>query len=280
MKKFKVKLHLKSGATPKFVKARPVPFALRPKVVASLEKLEQKGVLEKVTYSEWGSPIVVVPKKTGGVRICGDYKVTLNQVSDVDQHPLPKPSDLFATLAGGKVFSKHDLTQAYHLMEVEEKLQRLLTITTHKGMLQYYARFLSKFSSELSPVHDLLKDKTPWLWTEKMSSGFPAHQTAVDICQTIMTSTCWYGWSAMHPPRAWALSSVMKCRMERIDQSHMHPGRCPNRKGIMHRLRKRHWLWFLVSRNSTTSCTPVHSHSWQTTSHSSPFLDQRREFQH
>ena len=119
MKKFKAKLHLKSGATPKFVKARPVPFALRPKVEASLEKLEQEGVLEKVTHSEWGSTIVVVPKKTGGVRICGDYKVTLNQVLDVDQHPLPKPSDLFATLAGGKVFSKLYLTQAYHQMEVE-----------------------------------------------------------------------------------------------------------------------------------------------------------------
>ena len=66
------------------------------------------------------------------MRICGDYKVTLNQVLDVDQHPLPKPSDLFATLAGGKVFSKLDITQAYHQMEVEEKFQHLLTITTHR----------------------------------------------------------------------------------------------------------------------------------------------------
>ena len=135
MKKFKAKQHLKSGATPKFVKARPVPFVLRPNVEASLEKL-QEGVLEKVTHSEWGSPIVV-PKKTRGVRICGDYKVTLNQVLDVDQHPLPKPSDLFATLAGGKVFSKLNLTHAYHQMEVEEKFQDLLKITTHKGLYRY-----------------------------------------------------------------------------------------------------------------------------------------------
>ena len=70
MKKFKAKQHLKSGATPKFVKARPVPFALRPNVEVSLEKL-QEGVMKKVTHSEWGSPIVV-PKKTRGVRICGD----------------------------------------------------------------------------------------------------------------------------------------------------------------------------------------------------------------
>ena len=102
-----------------------------------LEKLVQEGVLEKVIHSEWGSPIVVVPKKTGDVRICGDYKVTLNQVLDVDQHPLPKPSDLFAALAKGKVFSKLDLTQAYHQMEVEEKFQHLLTITTHKGLYRY-----------------------------------------------------------------------------------------------------------------------------------------------
>ena len=71
------------------------------------------------------------------MRICGDYKVTLNQVLDMDQHPLQKSSDLFAALAGGKVFSKLDLTQAYHQMEVEEKFQHLLTITTHKGLYRY-----------------------------------------------------------------------------------------------------------------------------------------------
>ena len=137
LKGFKAKLHLKPEATPKFFKARPVPFALRKKVEESLDELEQEGVLTKVTHSDWGSPIVVVPKKTGDVRICGDYKVTLNQVLDVDQHPLPKPDDLFATLAGGKVFSKLDLSQAYHQMEVDEESQHLLTITTHKGLYQY-----------------------------------------------------------------------------------------------------------------------------------------------
>ena len=78
MKKSKAKLHLKPGATPKFVKAQPVPFALHRKVEVSLEKLEQEGVLEKVIHSERSSPIIIVPKKTGGMRICGDYKVTLN----------------------------------------------------------------------------------------------------------------------------------------------------------------------------------------------------------
>ena len=137
MRNFKAKLHLKPHATPKFVKARPVPFAVRPKVEAELDKLEKEGVLKKVNHSEWGSPIVVVPKQGGKVRICGDYKVTCNQFLDIDQYPLPKSSDLFATLAGGKIFSKLDLTQAYHQMEVEEESQELLTITTHKGLYRY-----------------------------------------------------------------------------------------------------------------------------------------------
>ena len=38
---------------------------------AELEQLEKDRVLEKVTYNEWGSPIVVVPKKGRKVRICG-----------------------------------------------------------------------------------------------------------------------------------------------------------------------------------------------------------------
>ena len=36
--------------------------------------------------------------------ICGKYKVRLNQVVDVAEYLLPKPEDLFSTLAGGKLF--------------------------------------------------------------------------------------------------------------------------------------------------------------------------------
>ncbi len=42
------------------------------------------------------------PKRGGSYRICGDYKVTVNSALEVDQYPLPNPSDLFASLSGGK----------------------------------------------------------------------------------------------------------------------------------------------------------------------------------
>ena len=44
-------------------------------------------------------------------------------------------------------------------------------LRSYLGMLQY-ARFLPNLSSELSPLHDLLKDKTPWLWTDKCQAAF------------------------------------------------------------------------------------------------------------
>ena len=109
MNTFEANLYLKPNCQPKFVKARPVPFAIKPAVDRELDRLEQEGIIEKVTHSEWASPVVAVPKHGGHLRLCGDYKVTLNSALKVDQYPLPKPEDLFASLAGGQKFTKIDL---------------------------------------------------------------------------------------------------------------------------------------------------------------------------
>ena len=92
------------------MKPRFVPFAIREAIEAELKRLEAEGIIEKVLYSKWAALIVPVPKGDGKIRICGDYKVTVNQSLQVDQYPLPKPEDLFTLLAGGEKFLKIDLT--------------------------------------------------------------------------------------------------------------------------------------------------------------------------
>ena len=82
-------LKLKENATPRFFKPRPVLFALKETIAAELKRLERLGVLEMVEFSDWGTPIVPVLKPDRSVRICGDYKVTINPVLDVPEYPIP-----------------------------------------------------------------------------------------------------------------------------------------------------------------------------------------------
>ena len=133
----RAKIAVSPAAVPKFHRPRPVPYALKPLVEQELDRLEKAGVLVQVDHSEWAAPIVTVPKRDGQVRICGNYKVTINPVLDVDQYPLPRPEDLFATLAGGRYFSTLDLSHAYNQIVLDDDAQEFLTINTHRGLFRY-----------------------------------------------------------------------------------------------------------------------------------------------
>lgn len=132
-----VKLHVKQEAIPKFCKPRPVPFMLRSKVEAEIDRLVKEKVLVPVKFSEWAAPIVVVPKKDGSVRLCSDYKMTINQTALVDSYPLPRVEDMFASLGGGKCFSKLDLSNAFLQIPLDQESQNLITINTHKGLFKF-----------------------------------------------------------------------------------------------------------------------------------------------
>ena len=61
----------------------------------------------------------------------------MNQELQAEQYPLPRIEDIFAKLAGGQKFSKIDIHQAYHQLEMEEDSRKYLTINTHMGLFQY-----------------------------------------------------------------------------------------------------------------------------------------------
>lgn len=130
----KATLVFKDGKTPKFFKARSVPFSLKSTVEQELSRQEQMGILTSVTSSEYATPVVPVLKRDGSIRVCGDYKLTLNPILDVEHYPLPKPDELFAALAGGQQFSKIDLNRAYQQVKKDEESKRYLTLNTHKGL--------------------------------------------------------------------------------------------------------------------------------------------------
>ena len=122
---------------PNFHKARPVAYALKPKVEKALLKMEKEGLIERVS-SQCAAPIVVVEKKNSKeVRVCGDFSVTYNSCAEIKSYPIPRIEDLHQALRGCKVFSILDMSQAYHQIPVTKESQQYLTINTHMGLFSF-----------------------------------------------------------------------------------------------------------------------------------------------
>ena len=83
------KIHVDPQAQPCFCKPRTVPYALQGKVEQELDRLERDGIIQPVEFSEWAAPIVPIVKTDGSIRICGDYKVTVNQAAKLNTYPCP-----------------------------------------------------------------------------------------------------------------------------------------------------------------------------------------------
>ena len=148
LRDYKAKLYVSDDACPKFCRARPVPLAMKPMVEKELERLVEQGILSPVQFAEWAAPVVPVLKSDKqSVRICGDFKLTVNQVAKLDRYPIPKADDLLANLASGVPFTKLDLSQAYQQVCLDEESKKLVVINTHKGLFQF-----NRLSCRVCPI--------------------------------------------------------------------------------------------------------------------------------
>ncbi|XP_054259955.1 uncharacterized protein K02A2.6-like [Macrosteles quadrilineatus] len=116
--------------------ARPIPYSLKQKVETELERLETAGIITKTDNSEWGTPIVPVMKPNGEIRICADYKVTVNRQIQDEHYPIPRIEDIFANMSGGKIFCTLDLKKAYLHLQMDEASADIQTLSTHKGQFR------------------------------------------------------------------------------------------------------------------------------------------------
>ncbi|KAM7309441.1 uncharacterized protein ISCGN_013072 [Ixodes scapularis] len=124
-------------ARPRFFKPRPLPFALKDGVTQELQRLQREGILVPVKTSEWAAPIVPVLKRDGHVRICGDFKVTINPVATVEKYPLPRVEDLWSALSGGQKFSKLDLRDGDQQLVLQDAARKYVTISATMGLFKY-----------------------------------------------------------------------------------------------------------------------------------------------
>ena len=112
---------------------RRVPVPLMAAVKEELERMQELGVIEKVTDpTDWCAGMVVVPKKNKKVRICVDL-TKLNKSVKRERHPLPAVEQTFARLAGAKVFSKLDANSEFWQVSLSPESALLTTFITPFG---------------------------------------------------------------------------------------------------------------------------------------------------
>ncbi|XP_047135337.1 uncharacterized protein LOC124812559 [Hydra vulgaris] len=116
------------------------------KLVNSMEPIVQgrlinykANILVPPGGSRWASPLVVVRKTDEDLRICGDYKIGVNQKICSDSYPIPNIETVFYKMAGMKYFAKIDLKGAYHQIEMDKEAQEipLETVNTPIGLLRW-----------------------------------------------------------------------------------------------------------------------------------------------
>ncbi|XP_033641983.1 uncharacterized protein K02A2.6-like [Asterias rubens] len=137
LKDHKLKLHIDKEVRPVAQHMYRVPYTLREKVSDKLDELESLSIIEKVNHpTSWVSPVIVVPKPNGDIRLCVDMRQA-NKAIIRERHPIPTVDEILYNMNGSEVFSKLDMKYGYHQIELEEDSREITTFVTHKGLYRY-----------------------------------------------------------------------------------------------------------------------------------------------
>lgn len=133
--KHSVKHHIETSGPPLFARPRPLPPDKYHAAKAEFQSMMEQGICQP-SKSPWASPLHVVKKKDGTLRICGDYR-RLNAVTLPDRYPLPRIQDFTYKLHGMKIFSKIDLKSAFFWIPMAEDDIMKTAITTPFGLFEF-----------------------------------------------------------------------------------------------------------------------------------------------
>ncbi|KAJ8708636.1 hypothetical protein PYW08_010019 [Mythimna loreyi] len=133
--KHDVKHRIETTGQPIYSRPRPLPPDKYKAAKLEFEKMMEMGIC-KPSKSPWASPLHVVKKKDGSLRVCGDYR-RLNAVTVPDRYPIPRMQDFTYQLHGKKVFSKLDMKMAYYSIPIHEEDAAKTAIITPFGLFEF-----------------------------------------------------------------------------------------------------------------------------------------------
>ena len=139
LKNQQITLNIDETVQPAVEAQRRIPYHIREKVKHAIHQLVADDIIGKVPPTQttpWMRAIVAVPKKDGTVRICVDMRKANCAIQRVC-YLIPTVADISQALNGCKFFSKLDLSQVYHQLELNERSRYITTFSTHVGLYRY-----------------------------------------------------------------------------------------------------------------------------------------------
>lgn len=134
IKGVKLRIPIDKHVSPVSQHARRPPLALLPRIEEKLNDLQKAEAVSE--YSQWLSPLVPIVKDNGELRLCVDMR-RANEAILRENHLMPTFEDFLPQLRKAKFFSRLDVKEAFHQVELEESCRYITTFITHKGVYRY-----------------------------------------------------------------------------------------------------------------------------------------------
>ena len=129
-------IRLTEGAAPPFARNyKPMSAQELDAVKKYLDEQLAKGFI-RPSSSSVASPILLVRKPGGGIRVCVDYRA-LNEITIKNRYPIPLVSETLDRLSKAKIFSKFDIIHAFNRIRVKEGQEWLTAFNTRYGQFEY-----------------------------------------------------------------------------------------------------------------------------------------------
>ncbi|XP_025996247.1 uncharacterized protein K02A2.6-like [Solenopsis invicta] len=134
---FRAKFVLTEEAVPVQTPCRQIPYVMETSLKEELQRLESQDIIERVHLSNWSTPVVIVKKPDGRIRLCADYSTGVNRALRNNTYPLPNADNIITKVNSNSYFSVLDLSDAFLQIEVAEDHRDITTITTPKRVFRF-----------------------------------------------------------------------------------------------------------------------------------------------
>ena len=135
-KDYEYKIRINKNVPPVVQRQRPIPATLESKLKEEIERMIQEDVIEEATGASWVSPVHVVYKGNGELRICIDLREA-NKAVIRERFPIPRIQDLLRQLSGAKMFSTLDLRKAYWQVRLSEESREITSFMAAGKVYQF-----------------------------------------------------------------------------------------------------------------------------------------------